>query len=77
MTATTITPRLLDQLFANYEKPEDLTGDDGLFTQLKKALIEHALGAEFDQAPGLQSGRSGRARLRQQPQRHQQQDDSD
>lgn len=26
---TTITPELLDQLLANYEKPEDLTGDNG------------------------------------------------
>ena len=33
---TTITPELLDQLLANYEKPEDLTGADGLFKQLKK-----------------------------------------
>ena len=39
-TNTTITPELLDQLLANYEKPEDLTGADGLFKQLKKALIE-------------------------------------
>ena len=39
-TNTTITPELLDQLLANYEKPEDLTGEDGLFKQLKKALIE-------------------------------------
>ena len=36
---TTITAELLDQLLANYEKPEDLTGADGLFKQLKKALI--------------------------------------
>ncbi len=29
MTAnSTITPELLDQLLANYEKPEDLTGED-------------------------------------------------
>jgi hypothetical protein len=27
-TDTTITPELLDQLLANYEKPEDLTGVD-------------------------------------------------
>ena len=47
MTATTITPELLDQLLANYEKPEDLTGENGLFKQLKKALIERALGAEL------------------------------
>jgi hypothetical protein len=42
---TAITPELLDQLLANYERPEDLTGDNGLFKQLKKALIERALGA--------------------------------
>jgi hypothetical protein len=41
-TNTTITPELLDQLLANYEKPEDLTGEGGLFKQLKKALIERA-----------------------------------
>jgi hypothetical protein len=28
---TTITAELLDPLPANYEKPEDLTGADGLF----------------------------------------------
>jgi len=33
-TNSTITPELLDQLLANYEKPEDLTGADGLFEQL-------------------------------------------
>ena len=43
-TTTTLTPELLDQLLAGYEKPEDLTGDDGLFRRLKKALIERALG---------------------------------
>src|SRR6185312_10496961 len=47
MTTTTLTPELLDQLLAGYEKPEDLTGDDGLFRRLKKALIERALGAEL------------------------------
>ena len=46
-TDSTITPELLDQLLANYKKPEDLTGEDGLFKQLKKALIERALGAEL------------------------------
>jgi hypothetical protein len=35
-TNSTITPELLDQLLDNYEKPEDLTGDEGLFKQLKK-----------------------------------------
>ena len=44
-TNSTFNPELLDQLLANYEKPEDMTGDDGIFKQLKKALIERALGA--------------------------------
>ena len=46
-TKSTIAPGVLDQLLANYEKPEDLTGDDGPFKQLKNALIEGALGAEL------------------------------
>jgi putative transposase len=36
-TDSTITPELLDRLLANYKKPEDLTGENGLFKQLKKA----------------------------------------
>ena len=55
-TNTTITPELLDQLLANYTKPEDLTGDDGLFKQLKKALIERALGAELTDHLGYEKG---------------------
>ena len=35
-TNTTFNSELLDQLLANYEKPEDLTSEDGLFKQLKK-----------------------------------------
>ena len=53
---TTITSELLDQLLANYEKPEDLTGDNGLFKQLKKALIERALGAELSEHLGYEKG---------------------
>jgi len=55
-TNTTITPELLDQLLANYERPEDLTGDGGLFKQLKKALIERALGAELTDHLGYEKG---------------------
>ena len=39
-----IKPEHLDELLAGYEKPEDLLGEDGLFKQLKKALLEQALG---------------------------------
>ncbi len=31
----------------DYEEPENLSGDDGLFKQLKEALIEQGLGAEL------------------------------
>jgi putative transposase len=44
---TTIRPEVLDELLAGYEKPDDLLGEEGLFKQLKKALLERALGAEL------------------------------
>ena len=55
-TKTAITPELLDRLLANYSKPEDLTGEDGLFKQLKKAPIERALGAELSEHLGYEKG---------------------
>ena len=55
-TTSTITPELLDQLLANYKKPEDLTGQDGLFKLLKKALIERALGAALTEHLGYEKG---------------------
>jgi len=58
-TDSTITPELLDQLLANYSKPEDLTGEHGLFKQLKKALIERALGAELTEHLGYEKGDPG------------------
>lgn len=38
---------LIDQLLANYKKPEDLIGEDGLLKQLTKALVGCALAAEM------------------------------
>ena len=58
-TDSTITPELLDQLLANYKKPEDLTGVNGLFKQLKKALIERALGAELTAAGTVEADPTG------------------
>ncbi len=55
-TKTSISPELLDLLLANCSKPEDLTGEDGLFKQLKKALIERALGAELTEHLGYEKG---------------------
>ena len=42
-----ISEAVLDELMAGYEKPEDLLGDEGLFKELKRRLIEKALGAEL------------------------------
>ena len=38
---------LIDGLLANYQKPEDLIGENGLLKQLTKALVERALEAEM------------------------------
>lgn len=51
-----ISAELLDQLLAGYEKPEDLTGEAGIFKQLKKALIERALSAELADHLGYEKG---------------------
>jgi hypothetical protein len=51
-----IKPEHFDELLAGYEKPEDLLGEDGLFKQLKKALLERALGAELTHHLGYEKG---------------------
>ena len=38
---------LIDSILANYKKPEDLIGENGLLKQLTKALVERALQAEM------------------------------
>lgn len=38
---------LLTSLLANYQKPEDLIGENGLLKQLTKLLVERALDAEM------------------------------
>ena len=38
---------LIDQLLGDYQKPEDLIGENGLLKQLTKALVERALQAEL------------------------------
>jgi putative transposase len=42
-----IDPKLIDQLLADYRKPEDIVGDNGLLKQLTKAILERALSAEL------------------------------
>src|SRR5918996_4454494 len=61
-----IRPELLDELLKDYQKPEDLLGQDGLLQQLTKALVEraldgeltHHLGYEKHSAEGDNSGNS-------------------
>jgi putative transposase len=38
---------VLDKLIANYQRPEDLIGENGLLKQLTKALVERAMEAEL------------------------------
>jgi len=50
---------ILDRLLENYEKPEDLTGENGVLRQLTKALMERALEAEMTTHLGYQKNDSG------------------
>jgi hypothetical protein len=42
-----ITPEVLDQILKDYDKPEDLLGENGLLQQLTKALVQRALDGEL------------------------------
>jgi putative transposase len=39
--------KLIDKLLADYRKPEDIVGENGLLKQLTKALLERAMQAEM------------------------------
>ena len=43
----TVSNELIDRLLADYKKPEDLIGENGLLKQLTKRLVERALEAEM------------------------------
>jgi len=49
--------KLADSLLANYTKPEDLIGENGLLKQLTKMLVERAL--EVEMTDHLGHGKSG------------------
>jgi putative transposase len=51
-----IRQELLDELLADYENPEDLTGPDGLLKQLFGRLVETAAGAELTDHLGYEKG---------------------
>ena len=45
---------LIDQLLADYKKPEDIIGENGLLKQLTKAILERALQAELTDHLGFE-----------------------
>ena len=51
-----IKPELLDELLTGLSKPGDLLGEGGLFRDLKKALMERALGGELTHHLGYEKG---------------------
>lgn len=56
-----IKKEILDDLLKDCKNPEDLLGEEGVFKQLKKALLERALNAELDDHLGYEKGdRKGR-----------------
>ena len=48
--------KLADGLLANYQKPEDLIGENGLLKQLTKMLVERALEVEMTDHLGHDKG---------------------
>ena len=54
-----IKPELLDELLSGVTGPDDLLGDAGLFRELKKALMERALGGELTHHLGYEKGDPG------------------
>ena len=43
----------IDKLLADYKKPEDIIGENGLLKQFAKALLERAMQAEMTEQLGL------------------------
>jgi putative transposase len=50
---------LIDKLLGDYQKPEDLIGENGLLKQLTKALVERALNAELTHHLGYEKNDAG------------------
>src|SRR5271170_5584819 len=46
--------KLIDKLLADYKKPEDIIGENGLLKQLTKALLERAMQAEMTDPLGYE-----------------------
>lgn len=55
MTEMKIPDSVLDALRDGIETPDDLLGKEGLLDELKKALMERALGAELTDHVGYEN----------------------
>ena len=51
-TKKAVPKELIESLLADYKKPEDLIGENGLLKQLTKLLVERALDAEMSEHLG-------------------------
>ena len=49
-----ITREMLDELLKDYQKPEDILGDNGIIQQLTKAILERALEGELTHCLGYE-----------------------
>src|SRR5712672_3729127 len=54
--ARAIRDEVIDELLQGYSSPQDLLGEEGLFKELKKKLLERALGAELSEHLGYEKG---------------------
>jgi putative transposase len=54
--AQAIRDELIEELLQGYGSPADLLGEEGLFRELKKRLLERALGAELSEHLGYEKG---------------------
>ncbi len=52
----TVSNELIDRLLADYKKPEDLIGENGLLEQLTKRLVERTLEAAPVGRIGVRAG---------------------
>jgi len=54
--ARAIRDEVIDELLQGYSSPQDLLGEEGLFKELMKKLLERALGAELSEHLGYEKG---------------------
>src|SRR5712664_2650923 len=54
--ARAIRDEVIDELLQGYSSPQDLRGEEGLFKELNKKLLERALGAELSENLGDEKG---------------------